>query len=185
MIAGTLHTAWIAALLILLSSAPASAEFVADSGNELQANVAAAIQRLRAEVPRSEPFFEDAYAIAVMPSVTRIGIGFGGAYGKGLVIEGDAAVGRTSFWQFTSGIQAGIKNFTMILFFKDKLTLDIYKQGNYEFLGQAGIDVATWGIAGTPTYNEGVAIITMTRLGLMGEFTISGAKFTYNPDVEI
>jgi hypothetical protein len=41
--------------------------------------------------------------------------------------------------------------------------------------------VATWGAAGTPAYNDGVAIITRNRFGLMYEFTISGAKFRYLP----
>ena len=48
-------------------------------------------------------------------------------------------------------------------------------------LGQAGIDLATVGASGTPSYNEGVAIFAMTRFGLMGEFTISGARFKYRP----
>ena len=48
-------------------------------------------------------------------------------------------------------------------------------------MGQAGIALGSFGAAGTPAYNEGVAVVTVTRLGLMGEFTISGAKFTYEP----
>jgi len=88
-------------------------------------------------------------------------------------------IGKTRFWQFTSGLQAGAKNFSMILFFKDKEALDSFKASKLQFMGQAGIAVATVGIAGTPTYNEGVAILTVTRLGLMGEFSYSGAKFSY------
>jgi hypothetical protein len=70
----------------------------------------------------------------------------------------------------------------MVIFFKDSDALERFKKGNVEFLGQAGIALATVGVAGTPAYNDGVAIITMTRFGLMGEFTISGAKFSYKPD---
>ena len=147
-------------------------------------NAATAIERMRSRIPRSEQFFEDAYGIAVLTSVTRIGIGFGGAYGRGIVIEGDTVIGRTGFWQFTSGLQAGIRNFTMVLFFKDKQALEDYKEEKLQFMGQAGLAIATVGIAGTPTYNEGVAIITMTRFGLMGEFSYSGARFTYEADVK-
>jgi hypothetical protein len=67
----------------------------------------------------------------------------------------------------------------MIVFFKDQEALKYFKAREIQFTGQAGIDVATWGAAGTPTYNEGVAIITVTRLGLMGEFSYGGIKFTY------
>ncbi len=175
---------WLAAFASLLVALPAAAEFAADPNDKRQVNAATAIERMRSRIPRSEQFFEDAYGIAVLTSVTRIGIGFGGAYGKGIVIEGDTVIGRTGFWQFTSGLQAGIRNFTMVLFFKNKEALDYYKQGKLQFMGQAGLAIATVGIAGTPTYNEGVAIITMTRLGLMGEFSYSGARFTYKADVK-
>ncbi len=175
---------WLAAFASLLVALPAAAEFAADPDDKRQVNAATAIEIMRSRIPRSEQYFNDAYGIAVLPSVTRFGIGFGGAYGKGIVIEGDTAIGGTGFWQFTSGLQAGIRNFTMVLFFKDKEALEDYKEGKLQFMGQAGLAIATVGIAGTPTYNEGVAIITMTRLGLMGEFSYSGAKFTYKADVK-
>jgi hypothetical protein len=41
--------------------------------------------------------------------------------------------------------------------------------------------VVTYGAAGTPTYNEGVAIIPLTNLGLMAEFSASGIKYNYKP----
>ena len=176
---------WLAAFASFLVALPAAADFAADPDDRRQVNAATAIERMRSRIPRSEQFFEDAYGIAVLTSVTRIGIGFGGAYGRGIVIEGDTVIGRTGFWQFTSGLQAGIRNFTMVLFFKDKEALEDYKEGKLQFMGQAGLAVATVGIAGTPTYNEGVAIITMTRLGLMGEFSYSGARFTYKADVKM
>ena len=63
----------------------------------------------------------------------------GGAYGKGLVIERDRLIGTTGFWQFTSGIQAGARNFSMVILFRDKAALDLYTAGKAQFLGQAGI----------------------------------------------
>jgi lipid-binding SYLF domain-containing protein len=158
---------------------PVGAEWEADAADEQQQKAAKAVEKIRSEIPRTKPYFEKAYGYAILPSVTRIGIGFGGATGKGFVIEGDKAIGRTRFWQFTSGIQAGAKNFSMILFFKDKDALDKFRESKVQFLGQAGLSVATFGVAGTPTYSDGVAIVTMNRFGLMGEFSYSGARFTY------
>ena len=122
--------------------------------------------------------------LAILPSVTRIAFGFGGAYGNGIVAEGDDLIGTTRFYQFTGGIQGGARNFSMIIFFKDKEALEYYKTGELQFMGQAGIAVATAGIASTPAYNEGVAIFTVTRLGLMLDFSYSGARFTYQPLVQ-
>ena len=67
----------------------------------------------------------------------------------------------------------------MIIFFRDKEALEYFQLGKTQFMGQAGIAAGTLGAAGTPGYNDGVAVVTMTRLGLMGEFTVSGAKFSY------
>jgi lipid-binding SYLF domain-containing protein len=166
---------------LLLASLPAFAAWEANVDDKVQVKAAAAIDRLRERVPRTQAYFEQAYAFAIFPSVTRIGLGFGGAYGRGIVIEGDSLVGRSKYKQFTSGIQAGARNFSMIVFFKDREALEYYQTGKTQFMGQAGIALGSFGAAGTPAYNEGVAVVTVTRLGLMGEFTISGAKFTYEP----
>jgi len=162
----------------------ASAAWEADTAIKLEVKAASAIASFRERIPRTEPYFEQAYGFAILPSVTRVGFGFGGAYGKGVVVEGDSAIGVTKFWQFTSGIQAGAKNFSMIVFFKDKEALDYFKNGELQFMGEAGLAFGTVGVAGTPAYNDGVAVVTVTRLGLMGEFTISGAKFSYKASSE-
>ena len=60
--------------------------------------------------------------------------------------------------------------------------IDYFKTRATQFMGQAGFAVANLGIDGTPAYNDGVAVFTVTRFGLMGEFTISGVKFTYRPN---
>jgi len=168
-------------LLLICCSLPATSQWVADPDNKHQVASAEAIAQVKERVPRSIPFFEDAYGMAVYPSVTRLGFGFGGATGKGFVIEGDTIVGTSRYWQFTSGIQAGVRSFSMVLLFKDKEAFDHFKQSETQFMGQSGLAAGTKGIAGTPAYNDGVAVFTVTRLGLMGEFTVSGAKFSYRP----
>jgi len=169
----------IALIVSLVISPIAQAEWQADPDDKKQVKAEAAIARIKEKAPRSAMYFDDAYGFAVLYSITRVAVGFGGAYGKGLVFEGDNLIGKTGFWQFTSGLQAGVKNFSMIVFFKDQEALEYFKAREMQFAGQAGIDIATWGAAGTPTYNEGVAIITATKLGLMAEFSYGGIKFTY------
>jgi lipid-binding SYLF domain-containing protein len=166
---------------LLLVSTSVRADWTPDAGDPRQVSAAAEVARIRAEIPRAERFFSEAYGYAILPSVTRIGLGFGGAYGRGVVVEGDSVIGNASFWQFTSGIQAGGKYFSMIVFFRDKEALEYFKTNRLQFKGQAGVSLATWGVAGTPAYNDGVAIITRNRFGLMGEFTISAAQFRYKP----
>lgn len=159
----------------------ANAEWVANPSNKKQVASATAIEQIKERIPRSGRFFEEAYAMVVYPSVTRLGLGFGGATGKGFVIEGDTIIGTSRFSQFTSGIQAGVRNFSMVVLFKNKEALEYFKQGEIQFMGQSGIAAGNKGIAGTPSFNDGVALFTVTKLGLMGEFTISGARFSYRP----
>lgn len=167
----------------LVPGSVALADWEANPADKVQVAAASAIEAFQQRIPRTEPFFEQAYGYAIYPSVTRVGLGFGGAYGRGIVVHGDAVVGTSKYWQFTSGIQAGARNFSMIVFFKDKEALEYFQSGNTQFMGQAGLAFATVGVAGTPGYNDGVAVVTMTRFGLMGEFTISGARYSYEPGV--
>jgi lipid-binding SYLF domain-containing protein len=170
-----------AVLVMLVTNQAAAEAWQPAAGDRLQERAAKAIDRIRAEVERSHPYFEDAYAIAVWPGITRLAAGFGGAYGKGIVIEQGKAMGTVKYWQFSSGIQAGAKNFALVIFFRDKETLDGLKRNKVQFTGQAGIDVLTFGAAGTPAYNEGVALIPLTNLGLMAEFSAAGVWFRYGP----
>ena len=169
----------IAVLCVATLPSLAVGDWSADPSDKVQVKASAAVDTFRENVPRTDPYFDEAYAYAIYPSITRVGFGFGGAFGKGIVVAGDAVTGRTKYWQFTSGIQAGAKNFSMIIFFRDKEALEYFQLGKTQFMGQAGIAAGTLGAAGTPGYNDGVAVVTMTRLALMGEFTVSGAKFSY------
>ena len=162
-------------------SIPVSAEWQADTSDKKQTKAAKALANFRDEMPQIESYFEQAHGYAIIPGITRVAIGFGGAYGRGLVVEGDKLIGKTSFSQFSSGLQLGAKYFSMIVFFKDQAALDDYKKSQLQFLGQAGIDIATFGKSGTPAYHEGVAIFAVNRFGLMAEFSYSGAHFKYRP----
>lgn len=173
-------TLFIVAFLVVLTD-PAAADWVADPDDKVQVRAIKSVEAFRERVPRTERFFDEAYGYAIFPSITRVGFGFGGAYGKGIVVSGGDVVGRTKYWQFTSGIQAGAKAFSLIIFFRDAEALASFQTGQAQFMGQAGLALGTFGVAGTPGYNDGVAVVTMTRFGLMGEFTISGVKFGYKP----
>jgi lipid-binding SYLF domain-containing protein len=168
-------------VLMLVCAGMASAEWHPDPTIKKQVASAEAIAQIKERIPRSQPFFDDAWGMAIYPSVTRLGFGFGGAFGKGYVIEGDTIIATSRYWQFTGGIQAGVRNFSMVILFKNQAALEDFKNERIEFVGQSGLAAGTKGVAGTPAYTEDVVIFTITRLGLMGEFTYSGARFTYRP----
>jgi len=172
----------IAALLVLgINIGIAHAEWQANPDDERQVKAAKALGEFKDRIPGTDLYLNDAYGFAILPSIGRIAFGFGGSYGRGIVVEGDETIGTTSLWQFSSGIQAGGKYFSMIIFFKDKEALDYYKSSKIQFLGDASIALATVGVQATPSYNEGVAILSVNRFGLLADFAASGAKFRYKP----
>ena len=159
-----------------------SASFAWDSdGSKAQRRAAAAIQQFQEKMPKTERYFQEAYGYAIFHRVGRVGFGFGGGYGRGFVVERDELIGRTKFWQFTSGIQAGVRIFSQIVFFKDKEALEQFKRGRLEFVGQTSISFGPFGAGKDPAYDKGVAVFSTTRFGLMGEATISGVKMTFKP----
>ncbi len=172
-------TRWLSGVLLLLALETGAADWTTDPADRLETRAASAVGRIRERLPQSRAYFDQAYGYAVFPSVTRLGLGFGGAAGKGVVIEAGRVVGRTRYRQFTSGIQAGARNFSMIVFFEDEAALEYYKTGELQFLGQAGLSVGTAGLSSTPAYDQGVAILTLGRFGLMAEFTVSGAHYSF------
>lgn len=169
----------IGVVAVTMISISANAEWQADTSDRRQVKAQEGIERIKERLPGTAGYFDQAYGYAIIPSITRVAIGFGGAYGRGLVVEAGRVVGQTSYFQFSSGIQLGAKYFSMIVFFKDKEAMDEYKKSQWQFTGQAGIDLATVGVSGTPAFSQGVAVFAVTRLGLMGEFSYSGARFKY------
>jgi lipid-binding SYLF domain-containing protein len=170
-----------AVVLVALLTAPLQADWQPERSDSRQLKAAAAIDEIRAGNPAAAPFLEEAYGLAILPRVTRAAVGFGGATGSGLVIEGDIIIGTTRFWQLSGGIQGGVKTFRMIVIFKNKAALDEFTSGRLQFAGQAGVDIAAWGVHGTPSWNDGVAVFVDTELGLMAEFAYSGIRFSFRP----
>lgn len=168
------------AILVLISARVVAGWEDAPDG-KLQKHAADTVCEIRATIEHTHSYFDLARGYAVFPGITRIGIGLGGAYGKGIVVEGDTVVGTTSYKQFTFGIQIGARNFAMIIFFQDEAALAQYKEGGVQFMGQTGLSLLTTGVNATPSYNNGVAVFALPKLGLMGEFTVSGVKFNYKP----
>jgi lipid-binding SYLF domain-containing protein len=173
----------LAGLLVGLccGSLPAPAGWREDPAGAREQKTARAVARFEERMPRLQKYFDSAHGYAILPTVTRVGFGFGGAYGRGLVVEGDAVVGSTQFFQVTSGIQAGARVFRMIVFFKNAEALEYFKRGRLEFIGQASASAGPYGTAADPAYNSGVAVFTLTKAGLMVEASISGGKFSFKP----
>jgi lipid-binding SYLF domain-containing protein len=155
--------------------------FEPDTSDELQLDVQRAILDIQRTDPGMKKFFEGAAGYAVFPKVGKGGIAVGGAYGKGLVIVGEKAVGRSSLTQLTVGFQLGGQVYSQFIFFKDDTALKNFQRGNFEMGAQASAVAVTLGASADADYDKGVAVFTSVSGGLMYEATISGQKFSYDP----
>ena len=149
------------------------------------------------------PFFGSAHGYAVFPSVGKGGLGVGGSHGKGQVYRGGKVIGFTSTSDVSIGLQAGGQAYSQIVFFENAEALDKFTNGNFEFAAsasaiavqasaeaKAGTEGAGADASATKTgekaaagaqYQNGMAVFTMAKGGLMFAATIAGQKYTYKP----
>ena len=148
---------------------------------------------------QSGKFFANAYGYAVFPNIGKGGIGIGGAYGKGRVYEKGKYIGDTSMTQLSVGFQLGGQGFSQIIFFENAAALKEFTKGEFEFGAEASavaITLAAEAKAGSTgasagasvdkekarvvgAYNNGMAIFTVVKGGLMYEAVIAGQKFKF------
>ncbi len=147
------------------------------------------------QAPEAAPFFADAYAYAVFPTIGKGGIGIGGAYGEGKVYRGGRVTGSVNMAQVTLGFQLGGQAFSQIVFLQDKRAYDEFTGGSFEFGAQASAVAITIGASaqagstGTGAaagkaqakahYVSGYAVFTVAKGGLMYEASIGGQKFNF------
>jgi lipid-binding SYLF domain-containing protein len=144
-------------------------------------------------------FFSGAYGYAVFPKILKGAIGIGGARGDGRVYEKGKVIGTSTMTQLSIGFQMGGEGFAQMIFFENKAALDKFTSGNFEFSGEASAVALTAGAsakAGTTgagagasvtkekaaavaAYNNGMAIFTIVRGGLMYEVSLAGQKYSF------
>jgi len=149
------------------------------------------------------PFFSSAHGYAVFRSIGKGGLGIGGSHGKGQVYRGGEVIGFASTSDISIGLQAGGQAYSQVIFFENAEAFEKFTGGNFEFSASAeAIAVQAKAEAGTSTektgasasnsktsekatagasYQNGMAIFTMAKGGLMYAATLAGQKYTYKP----
>ncbi len=112
-------------------------------------------------------------------------------------------VGFTSTSDISIGLQAGGQAYSQIIFFQNPQALEKFTSGEFEFAASAsaiavqstagvtaGTEGATASASGSKTgdkaaagaeYQNGMAVFTLAKGGLMYAATIAGQKYTYKP----
>lgn len=125
-------------------------------------------------------FFSSASGYVIFPNVGKGGLGIGGASGNGIVYVGGKSIGTAKLTQVTIGFQAGGQAYREVIFFENNEQLEKFKANKVELSAQASAVAASAGASADAKYNEGVAIFTMAKKGLMYEASVGGQKFKFS-----
>jgi lipid-binding SYLF domain-containing protein len=131
--------------------------------------------------PELSRFFDKAVGYAIFPTVTKGAVGIGGASGSGILFEKGKAVGKASLTQVTIGAQIGGQTYSEVIFFETALALSDFKKGTLALAAQVSAVAASAGKSKDVKYQNGVAVFTHEKGGLMAEASVGGQKFRFEP----
>lgn len=146
----------------------------------LHRKVETAVELFKEKDPGINKFFERSVGYAVFPTVVKAGFGIGGAGAKGEVYEGDAMIGTSQMSQATIGFQLGGQTYSEIVFFEDQETFEDFKGGTFEFSAQVSAVAVTLGASDNANFDQGLAVFTVQKGGLMYEASIGGQVFHFD-----
>src|SRR5262245_1508836 len=123
-----------------------------------------------------------AAGILVFPSVIKAGIGFGGEYGEGIMLNKDRVAGYYNLISGSFGFQLGVQERSVIIMF---MTQDALNQFDRTAGWKVGVDgsvaIITVGIGGsidTDKITQPVIGFIIDQKGLMYNLTLEGSKIS-------
>ncbi|HTW74886.1 MAG TPA: lipid-binding SYLF domain-containing protein [Steroidobacteraceae bacterium] len=148
---------------------------------------------------QSGKFFASSYGYAIFPTIGKGGFGIGAAHGDGRVYQQGRYVGDTSMTQVSFGFQLGGQAYSEIIFFQNRDALKRFESGNFALSADASavaITASASASAGTEGsqaaasggedaartagyYQDGMAIFTIAKGGLMYQAAVAGQKFSF------
>jgi lipid-binding SYLF domain-containing protein len=127
-------------------------------------------------------FLEGSAGYAVFPTVGKGGLGVGAAHGSGVLFDSTGRpLGRTKLNQVTVGLQAGGQTYSEVIVFQTPKAMSEFQSGNFALAAQASAVAIKNGASASAKYQNGVAIFTAAKGGLMFEASVGGQKFHFTP----
>ncbi|MBL6078359.1 lipid-binding SYLF domain-containing protein [Belnapia sp. T18] len=174
----------LSALLLAGASAgavAASRPAAAETQREIDADVAAALVRLRA-LPQSQDLLRKAHATLVFPRIISGGFIVGGQYGQGALVRGERTEGYYSIAGLSLGFLAGAQSAGLAMFFMTEQAAATLRRRDGWEIGTGptvvALDRGLQANASSTTLTEPVYAITFNQEGLMAALALNGTKIT-------
>lgn len=174
------RTPFMSTLLLLLAAFTMNAQ-VGTWNPELETEAKEALQTIIEKTPKLASFQSESYGYAVFPKITKAAIAVGGAAGNGIVYKDQKAAGKTHLKQATVGIQFGGQQYVEVIFFENEEIFEKFINGKIKFDAQVSAVALKAGASLDAAYQDGVAVFTTTKGGLMYEASVGGQHFKYTP----
>lgn len=151
-------------------------------GARIDYRVELALKQMYNEIPGSRDLADRAAGMLVMPTITKAGFGFGGAYGEGSLLIGGAPVDYYTVAQGSYGFQFGLQQFAHTLFFMNQKSLaDFRASGGWQLGADAEYVFKDQGdnvSVDTTQLRSPVVAVIFGRAGLIVGATLAGTKYT-------
>ena len=130
--------------------------------------------------PKLQNYFNDAKAYVIFPNVGKGAVIVGAASGHGAVYERGVLVGMASMKKLDIGVQIGGKAYSEVIFLKTDKAVQEFMDNKFQFGSNVSAIAADQSAPSLETiYDNGVAVFTLPKEGLMAEVSVGGQKFNY------
>jgi len=157
-----------------LSEAASAAAIEADANETLHSFVR--------QVPGARELAGKAAGILVFPSVVKAGIGFGGEYGEGILLNQQRVEGYYNLISASFGFQLGVQERSIIIMFMTRDALRGFEERAGWKIGVDGsVTIITVGVGGgidTDKIVSPVIGFIIDQKGLMYNLTLEGSKIS-------
>jgi lipid-binding SYLF domain-containing protein len=157
-----------------ISQAASAAEIEADANDTLHSFVR--------QVPGARELAAKAAGILVFPSVVKAGIGIGGEYGEGILLNQQRVEGYYNLISASFGFQLGVQERSVIIMFMTQDALRGFEERAGWKIGVDGsVTIITVGVGGgidTDKIVSPVIGFIIDQKGLMYNLTLEGSKIS-------
>jgi lipid-binding SYLF domain-containing protein len=154
----------------------------ADSAEQIDSAVDAALPQLYQNQPSAQMLAQKAKAILVFPNIVKAGFMFGAAYGEGALRQNGATVGYYSSVAASYGYQVGLQEFGYAMFFMTDNALQYLNQSDgFEVGVGPSVVVVDQGMGKSmtsTTLTQDVYAYIFDQQGLFAGAGIQGSKIT-------
>jgi lipid-binding SYLF domain-containing protein len=154
----------------------------AASAAKIEEDANATLHSFVRQVPGARELANKAAGILVFPSVIKAGIGFGGEYGEGILLNQQRVVGYYNLVSASFGFQLGVQERSVIIMFMTQDALAGFDQRAGWKVGVDGsVAIITVGVGGSIDTDKVVSPVIgfiIDQKGLMYNLTLEGSKIS-------